>query len=68
MGTAADTREGRPQGFAGMRSWMARGHGGAKVEQWLSPVLARGALIASHEVADSVAMAGVVEDSKQLER
>ena len=68
MGTAADTCEGRPQGFAGMRSWMAGGNGGAQIEQWLDPVLARGALIASHEVADSMAIAGVVEDGKQIER
>ena len=68
MGTAADTRECRPQRLAGMRPWMAGGHGGTQVEQCLDPVLARGALIASHEVGESVAVAGVVEDAKQLER
>ena len=32
------------------------GHGGAKIEQLLGPVLARVALIAPHEVAESVAI------------
>ena len=68
MGTPADTSEGRPQGLAGMRPWMARRHRDAQVEQWLGPLLARGALIAPHEVAEPMAMAGVVEDGKQLER
>lgn len=68
MGTTADTCEGCAQGFAGMRPWMGRRHGGAEVEQWLGPVLTRGALIASHKVAEPMAMAGVVKDGKQLER
>lgn len=60
MGTATDTGEGCAQGFAGMRPWMARRHGGAEVEQWLDPVLARGALIAPYEVAEEHVCASVL--------
>jgi hypothetical protein len=66
--TTANAREGSPQSFAGMRAWMASRHRCAKVEQWLDPILGRGAPVASHEVAESMSMPGVVEDGKQLER
>ena len=67
MNSTADAGKGGCNGFRRMCARISAGHCGAQIEKVLDPVLVGVALIASHEVAESMSMRGVVQDREELE-
>jgi hypothetical protein len=67
MSSTADAGEGSPKGFGWTGTRVSAEHGDPYVEERLNQVFVVAAPVASHEVAQSMSMLGVVKDGNQLE-